>query len=87
VSNEGIMVLSFWNFEKNKADLHFKTENYTAETGDYFLGWKDNYSSHRYCHFYEEKEIKEIINYLGNFELISKFEKDKNTYLILKKRI
>lgn len=85
VKNEGFLVLSFWNFDKTKADKNFNPKCYKVEEGDYFLGWKDDYSSHRYCHFFKEYEIKEIIKNLSDFTLIQQFELDQNTYLILQK--
>jgi len=84
-TKDGFIVLSFWNFNKNKSDSEFKPTNYEPQEGDYFLGWKDDFSSHRYCHFFEETEIEEIANILKNSTLLSKFDKDQNTYLIFQK--
>lgn len=82
---DGVLVLSFWNFDKNKSDSNYTPKNYEVEKGDYFLGWKDDFASHRFCHFFEEIEIKEIIKEFENFKLLSKFDKDMNTYIILKR--
>jgi tRNA (uracil-5-)-methyltransferase TRM9 len=81
----GFIVLSFWNFDKNKNDKNFIPANYVTQNGDYFLGWKEDYSSHRYCHFFEEEEVKEIIQIFKDCTLIKKYDKDQNTYLIIQK--
>lgn len=86
VASKGILVLSFWNFDVKKADKSFKIQSYKQEAGDYFLGWKGDFSTHRFCHFFDEDEIKEIIEKLKEFNLIHKFKKDSNTYIVLRKK-
>jgi tRNA (uracil-5-)-methyltransferase TRM9 len=85
VTKGGFVVISFWDFDRNKNDKNFKTQIYKIEENDYFLGWKEDYSSHRYCHYFNEQEIDEIIHNFQEFKLLSKFQKDQNTYLILQK--
>lgn len=85
LEKEGVLVLSFWNFDSEKSDKNFRTKEYLPEPGDYFLGWKENYSAHRFCHYFNEYEIEEIIKSFINFKLVKKFNLDQNTYLILKK--
>jgi len=81
----GFLVLSFWNFDKTKDDSEYKTISYQKEKGDYFLGWKEDYTSHRYCHYFEKEEITEVISLLKGCTLIKSFQEDQNTYLILQK--
>lgn len=81
---EGILILSFWNFETSKSDQNFKTQSYQIEKNDYFLGWKEDFKFHRYCHFYDVDEIAEIPKINSELEILAKFQKDQNTYLILK---
>lgn len=85
VESNGILVLSFWNFDTSKSDSDFKPNFYQIEKNDFFLGWKKNYVFHRYCHLFNQDELEEIVNNLKKFNLIASFEKDKNIYLILKK--
>jgi SAM-dependent methyltransferase len=85
VSNNGVIVLSFWNFNKDNSDPHFYPKVYKNELNDFYLGWKGDFNSHRYCHFFEESEIKEITSYLENFKVLAEFKKDFNTYLVLQK--
>jgi len=81
----GFIVISFWNFDKDKNDKNFKPLKYKTQEGDYFLGWKEDYTSHRYCHFFESSEIIEVIQIFKDSTLLKKFDKDQNTYLILQK--
>ena len=82
VEKGGYIVISFWNFDIKKEDKSFKTEFYNKEVSDYFLGWKRDFSEHRYCHRYSEAEIDEIKKLFENFELIKDFNKEDNRYLI-----
>lgn len=84
-SKGGFLILSFWNFDTNKATNIPDLKNYLLEKGDYFLGWKEDYSILRYCHYFDEAEINLIIENLNDFSLIKKFDQDQNTYLILQK--
>jgi len=85
IDSSGILVLSFWQFNLNKADQNFKPNFYQIEKNDYFLGWKGDFSIHRYCHFFDIEEIIEIKKILSNFVVLEEFSLDDNKYLILKK--
>jgi len=86
VSQNGYLILSFWNFDKSKDDTQFKTNFYRKENGDYFLGWKGDYSQHRYCHEYDQEELNEIKKIYSNFEVIEEFDKEDNKYIIFHKK-
>ncbi len=87
VNNNGILVLTFWNvLEQNS----IKAEN--LEENDYFVGWNNLENVHRYCHHYDEKELKEIKSNMvkNNFKLLKEFENDgkdnkSNKYLVFQK--
>ncbi len=85
LENNGILVLSFWNFDETKSDQKFKPREYVREEGDCFLGWKKDYSSHRFCHKFSENEISEIKEIYSNFKVLEDFRKEDNRYLILQK--
>lgn len=85
VAPKGSLVVSFWNFNITKADQDFKTKNYIPESGDYFLGWKNDFSSHRFCHYFSDNEISEIIKLLTDFKIVEDYLEDDNRYLIFKK--
>lgn len=86
ISKGGYLIVSFWNFDPQKSDKKFSPKTYKPEKNDYFLGWKNNFENHRFCHLFSEKELSEIVSNLEECELVEKFVKDQNTYLILKKR-
>ena len=85
LDSEAILVLSFWQFKIEKADQDFKTNFYQVEKNDYFLGWKGDFSTHRYCHIFDYDEIMEIKKILSNFTVLEEFSLDDNKYLVLKK--
>ena len=85
VSKNGVLAVSFWEFDPKKEDKEFRTKVYRPQEGDYFLGWKDNYDYHRFCHLFSEKELSGIIKVFSNFEVIKEFNQDKNKYLIFKR--
>lgn len=85
VDNNGIIILSFWRFDKSKNDTSFRTKIYEKEEGDYFLGWKGDYSSHRYCHEFSTEEINEIKSIFSDYEVLEEFDKEDNKYLIFQK--
>jgi len=84
VNKNGYLIISFWNFDKNKS-TDFVPKFYKIEENDYFLGWKQDFSVLRYCHYFNKEELKEIILTLSKFNLIEEFEADYNFYLIFKK--
>jgi cyclopropane fatty-acyl-phospholipid synthase-like methyltransferase len=85
LSSEGILVLSFWEFNTDKADKEFKPNHYQLEKNDYFLGWKGDFLCHRYCHLFGQEEIDEIKKILSNLIVIEEYSLDDNKYLVLKK--
>lgn len=85
LDSEAILVLSFWQFKTEKADQNFKPNLYQVENNDYFLGWKGDFSTHRYCHIFDSYEIMEIKKILSNFTVLEEFSLDDNKYLVLKK--
>jgi len=85
VNKNGICILSFWNFDKDKNNENIKLNYYIKERGDYFLGWKGDYSSHRFCHEYSEEEISEIKKIFSDFLLLEDYFKEDNRYLIFQK--
>ena len=84
VSLNGYMVISFWNFNTEKS-VPFEPKEYVAQKGDYFLGWKQDFSEVRFCHQYDKEELKEIIILLSDFNLVEEFEADSNYYFVFKK--
>jgi SAM-dependent methyltransferase len=86
VKQEGVLILSFWNFETQKSTEKFTPRFYKIEEQDYFLGWKNDFKKLRYCHFFTSEEITNIERIFNDFVLLNKFNLDKNTYLILKRK-
>jgi len=85
-SNRGIIILSFWNFNQDKGDQNYIPKEYKIEKGDFFLGWKGDYSVHRFCHFYDEEEIQEVKKIFKDFNLLEDYCKEDNRYLIFQKK-
>ncbi|MEI6728447.1 MAG: class I SAM-dependent methyltransferase [bacterium] len=61
------------------------------ETGDYILDWVKLKTSYRYCHYFDQDEIKELLG-LQNLTLEKDFLADdrlsnRNRYFILEKKI
>ena len=61
------------------------------ETGDYILDWVKLKTSYRYCHYFDQDEIKELIG-LQNLNLKKGFLADdrlsnRNRYFVLEKKI
>lgn len=97
----GIVAISFWNFLNDKKiatkakeitqiatselNIHFDNDN------DYFLGWQDEKGVYRYCHNFEEDEIKKLCDEVSDqAKVISQFYADGktgnlNNYVVLKK--
>jgi SAM-dependent methyltransferase len=70
VSKGGILICTFWDFERR--------------SGDYLVDW-DNKNIARYCHKYSKKELGEIVKIFTKkgFTLIDKYSADNsNTYMI-----
>lgn len=73
----GIMFLSFWEFDKAKGKK--------IGDNDYILSWKLGVTAKRYCHFYSQNEINELLKSL-KLKLLADFIADENNrYLILRK--
>jgi tRNA (uracil-5-)-methyltransferase TRM9 len=96
VAPQGKIVLSLWQFEKNRtlmsrtiAQPGDKFENVLLENGDYILDWKRGGLALRYCHTYSAGEIKALLG-ASELEIISEYEADgknnDNQYLILQKK-
>jgi SAM-dependent methyltransferase len=85
VEDNGVLVLSFWNFDFKKS-VDFTPSDYKLEDNDYFLGWRGDFSTLRFCHFYDNKEIEEIKEILNRFYILKEFDSDSNHYIILKKK-
>jgi len=71
LSAQGVLILTFWNFEK--------------KPGDYLLGWNNLPEAARYCHQYSKKELAEMITAYKKLglKLIDRFTADNsNLYLI-----
>jgi len=81
VDKEGYLILSFWNFLDKKSLIRAEE----LEGNDYWLGWGEK-DVKRYCHYYNEKELREIDRILENNRLILEKEirntQDLNTYKI-----
>ena len=85
IQKNGYLIISFWNFDESKEDQKFQTEFYQKEEGDYFLGWKKDFSEHRFCHKFSVEEIIEIKNNFKEFSIVKDFNKEDNRYLIFQK--
>lgn len=73
----GILFLSFWEFDKAKGKK--------IADNDYILSWKLGVTAKRYCHFYSQNEILQLIKPL-KLKLLANYIADKsNRYLILRK--
>jgi SAM-dependent methyltransferase len=79
-----ILIISFWKFDSKKGVTPPYLSSYKLETGDFFLGWRNNFKYLRYCHLFSREEIEEIKKIFGNIAEISELEIDNNLYLILK---
>jgi hypothetical protein len=85
VNQNGILVLSFWEFNLQKADKEYLPKFYKIEKNDFLLGWKGDFSNHRFCHFFDQDEINAIKEYFTEFTVLDEYSQDDNKYLILKK--
>jgi tRNA (uracil-5-)-methyltransferase TRM9 len=93
MGNKDIFVFTTWNFRDDlriNKKLIRQFEGINLEGNDYFLNWKENNKVWRFCHFYEEKEVLELLKNSG-FRLLEKFLADGksgnlNTYWIVNKK-
>lgn len=96
-NKNGIVAISFWQFMTDKRlakkafEATVKAKKYlnidTLEDNDYFLQWKDNGSVYRYCHYFNDEEIDNIINDL-QLNVIKGYNEDGatgnlNKYLVI----
>lgn len=72
LSPKGLIVVTFWQFMENEK-LKGKTlpwgkvgiDSKDLEENDYLLGWDKQENTYRYCHYFDDKEIDEIISKAG----------------------
>lgn len=104
LSLDGTFVFASWNFVDNqalmsrKADLNspdvmqylkkFGLKNTDFAAGDYLLDWQRGSNSWRFCHYYTQLEVEQMLQQY-NFKLIDKYQADgknelMNTYWITK---
>jgi len=74
LSTHGVLILTFWNFEK--------------KPGDYLLGWNNVPEAARFCYQYSKNDITKIISVYKKLDvkLLDSFTADRsNLYLIFGK--
>lgn len=97
-----LLVFASWNFVDNpalmsrKANLEdsniveylkkFDLQSSDFEKNDYLLDWKRGQNSWRFCHYYQELEVVQLLSQF-NLELVEKFQADgknnlMNTYWV-----
>ena len=93
VAPEGLIILTFWNFDKKikSTGIPGIIEN-DLKPNDYFLKWQNKENIYRYAHLYSKKELNEVQKTLlkDHFTLVNHFLADgkdnkSNTYYIFKK--
>ena len=87
VNNEGVIVVSFWDFLGSKS-LSKKVIESLGD-GDYILDWKRGEIAYRYAHHYTKGEILKLFN-KSNLKIIKNYSADgpngmSNDCYILKK--
>lgn len=91
VKPQGLLAISFWNFDPAKKVKTMPTGIETTELdfNDYILGWDNKQDTYRYCHLYSESELEIITNIFNQngIQLIHRYcddgkTKNGNTYLI-----
>jgi tRNA (uracil-5-)-methyltransferase TRM9 len=90
VKDRGLIILSFWNFDKSKA---LKNElQKDLEENDYILGWDNKPDILRYCHYFTSQELDNIQRMMQKkgFKTLEKFEDEisknkSSTYVIFNK--
>jgi len=95
VSDEGLLILTFWNYHLdkrfNKAVREIATDKFSItkndlEDGDHFLGWGKAENAFRYFHKYEPEELKRIDKVFedAGLRLVETFDSDgKDNHLNL----
>ncbi|MFZ5425082.1 MAG: class I SAM-dependent methyltransferase [Patescibacteria group bacterium] len=90
INQGGFLIFSTWNFSIDKAVMGPFEEDFLEEN-DYLLGWGDT-GALRFCHYYTEEEINQLIKELKDtgLHLLKTFEADgstnqKNKYYVLRK--
>lgn len=97
LKQDGILIISFWQFVKNKKLVqrnqpnfqHLKIDENDLEKNDYLLTWEKGAKKYRYCHFSDLKEIKNIIKNI-DLKIINHYYADgknneMNLYVIFQK--
>ncbi len=102
---KGLIMVTFWQFADSAtklAKLQESTKKAAAELkidieeladNDFILGWQNKANTWRYCHYFDDEEIKQIVSFLekmGNIRLASTFCADgktgkQNRYIILER--
>jgi len=97
----GLLAVTFWKFLEfprlrkkiinadKIAQSELAINLNDLEENDYFLGWQQNKTAYRYCHYSNDREIEKVIK-LTPLKLIDRYRADgrervANQYLIFKK--
>ena len=101
----GLVMVTFWQFadsETKLAKLQESTKKAATELeidldelgdNDFILGWQNKANTWRYCHYFDDEEIKQIVSFLektNDIRLASTFCADgktgkQNRYIILER--
>jgi SAM-dependent methyltransferase len=96
LNDDGKIVFTTWNFTQiklfenrlNKDDIkNLDIDGEHLDENDYFLKWDNSKDNVRYCHYYTNTEIENLLNMTG-FKLDNEFKADgkdakTNTYYII----
>ena len=102
---KGLIIVTFWQFVEDKAKrekLRMTTERAAKSLkidmeelaeNDFILGWQNKTDTWRYCHYFDDEEIKQIVSSLeklGGVRLASSFCADgktgnQNRYIVLER--
>ncbi len=81
-TDETLNILTFWQFKKSERFLkkqidpdQVEVNQNELEQKDYFLDWQRGSTAYRYCHFFDDREIEELIADNG-LEVIDQFSAD-----------
>lgn len=92
---QGYLVLTFWQFaDKERYSKRFidwsnvNLEQSDVEPGDYLLDWQKENLAYRYCHYWSDKEIEQMVKML-DLQVVASYKADSKTndmnhYLIIK---